>query len=300
MGRRATTTTTQDNTRAITDWIPTRGISAHKAWHGTIAKKPWEYKVTAVIPHLDTSELLDTNIALLRLQTERPFIVIVDTGSSARHMGVLDELERCNEDIEVHRLRFKSVVHPSDPVAVAMDLAFSACRTEWIYATHADCFLKNQHFIENTLEKMRVRDFSVAGYRITERKGVDTSKWVGHTATFFNTKFCDEHNLAWSQRKLCNLTGEDHAGDQKTSSYPDTEFLINVQLDVIAKDLKRPNRWIIGTEENYITTDDEDICHVRSYASSKLYSPEHFKKASKSMERAMTEAYKRIKKWSDK
>ena len=284
--------------RGLTDWIPTRGITHGKPWQGTIGRKPWEYEVTAVIPHLDTSELLQTNISLLQAQTIQPYIVIVDTGSSPRHLGVLDEIERMNDGVEVHRLRFKGVVHPSDPVAIAMDLAFSLCSTSFIYATHADCFLKRREYFADMLGKLRINPQSICGYQITDRPGLDTKNWVGHTSTFFETEFVDANNLAWSQRKFCNLTGCDHEGDKKTNSKPDTEFLINWQMDRLQKKGHDANRLIIGTETNYETTDDDNLTHVRSYASSKLYSSEHFAKCAGDMARALKEADERLKEWN--
>jgi len=266
----------------------------HRPWFGLGTVKPWDRKVTVVIPHLDTSELLDTVTQLHRLQTVTPNILIVDTGSSPRHLGVLEDIERAFEDVEVHRLRFKAVKHPSDPVAVAMDLAFSLCTTEYMFATHADCLPMRRDLLEWFIALAEGPDdgVPVVGYQITDRAGIETEGWVGHTATLFHMPTVDRLGLGWSQRRLCNLTGMSHFGNEMCSGYPDTEFLLNTQLDTLGLP-----RLIVGKEVNYETTKDHNITHVRSYASAKLYSPTHFEKARIDMAEAMTLAHERLPQW---
>ena len=66
-------------------------LTIKSPWEGSCEKKPWKYKATAVIPCLNTSETLRTCIELLRLQKERPYIMIIDTGSRSDHLdSVLD------------------------------------------------------------------------------------------------------------------------------------------------------------------------------------------------------------------
>ncbi len=276
----------------LTNCVPYRGVSIRKPWQGLSKKKPWFNECTIVIPHLDTSELLDTCIESWKQQTVKSNIIVVDTGSSPRHMGVVDELELYHKEVEVHRLRFKAVKHPSDPVAIAMDLAFSLCSTRFLFATHADCFPARNDLVEWMISCRESSGCPVVGYQITDRKGIDTDGWVGHTATLFDMVEADNLNLAWSQRKLCNLTGMDHFGNNRCNGYPDTEFLINEQLDRAGVE-----RNIIGKEVNYETTDDKNILHVRSYSSSKLYSPEHHKKASMDMSQALSKTHERLIKW---
>ena len=278
--------------RPLTSWVPYRGVHIDRPWRGPENEKPWDRVVTVVIPHLDTSELLDTCIEAWRLQTVPVNILIVDTGSSSRHLGVLDEWERLAPDVEVHRLRFKAVIHPSDPVAIAMDLAFSLCTTKFLFATHADCFPARRDLIEWMMEEARDNEAPVAGYEITPREGLETEGWVGHTATLFDMNVMDELGIGWSQRRLCRITGMDHEGNNRTSGYPDTEFLVNELSDRLGV-----KRHIVGKEENFVTTDDENIIHVRSYASSKLYSPDHHEKASTDMADALARTHERIERW---
>lgn len=277
---------------SLTNHVPYRGVILEKPWQGPQEVKPWHRKVTIVAPFLDTSELLDTFIEAWLLQTVDANICIIDTGSSPRHAGVLDEYERTDDRIEVHRLHFKAVKHPSDPVAIAMDLAFSLCTTEFLFATHVDCFPARRDLIEDFIQIRNESNAPVVGYQITDRKNIDTEGWVGHTATLFDMKQADLLNLAWSQRRLCNLTGMDHFGNNRCNGYPDTEFLINEQLDRAGVD-----RFIVGKEENYVTTDDANILHVRSYNSSKLYSPKHHAKAVVDMAEALRTTHERISRW---
>jgi len=272
--------------------LPYSAIQLDKPWQGPDEVKPWDRPVTIVAAHLNTSELIDTFITSWLLQSIDCNLVIVDTGSSERHMAVLREWERRESRVEVHQLHFKAVKHPSDPVAIAMDLAFSLCTTPYMFATHVDCFPVRQDLVESFIEAAKASGDPVAGYQITPRAGIDTEGWVGHTATLFDMTRADELNLAWSQRKLCQLTGMDHFGNNRCGGYPDTEFLINKQLDLVGIP-----RLIMGTEENYVTTDDANIVHVRSYASSKLYSPDHHSKATVDMEKALVETKERIELW---
>jgi len=298
MGRRDEADTAKDRFERpkktpLTDWLPYRGVNLHKSWQGPDKVKPWHRQVTIAVPFLDTSETLDTLIESWLLQTIDANIVIIDTGSSSRHMGLLDEYERTDPRIEVHRLRFKAVKHPSDPVAIAMDLAFSLCSTDYLFATHADCFPARRNLIEDMIQIRHDTNAPVVGYQITDRENINTKGWVGHTATLFDMQQADLLNLAWSQRRYCHLTGMDHFGNNRCNGYPDTEFLINEQLD-------RANvkRAIIGYESNYVTTDDDNILHVRSYGSSKLYSKQHFQRANGDMADALRVTQQRIKEWT--
>src|SRR5580658_4241296 len=115
------------------DISPLRGFGVNTTqspWEGSDRKKPWHYKVTAAIPAIDTVETLEVCIELLRLQTERPFIQIIDTGSRGKQLEKMRNLQA--DDVEVHFLQLNGVQHPSDYPAMAMDLAFALCRSDFI------------------------------------------------------------------------------------------------------------------------------------------------------------------------
>ena len=60
-------------------------------WEGNCILKPWDYKVTAAIPVMDTYESLKICVDLLNLQTVKPFIIIIDTGSEEFNLNkILD------------------------------------------------------------------------------------------------------------------------------------------------------------------------------------------------------------------
>lgn len=265
-------------------------LTVDSPWEGNCHKKPWEYKVTAVIPCLNTSETLKCCIDLLRLQTERPFITIIDTGSQEDHLRKTLDLR--DEDVEVHSIALNGVMHPSDYPAMAMDLAMTLCRSKFMFATHADVFLKRRDFLEY-LCNICDNDFSVVGYEMSPRAHNDWKGMVSHTATMYDMKVMDKIGFGWSLRRLCSEYGiVDYKPDPMRPSWPDTEILGNYILrrnNVLTK--------IIGHEENQQRTDDENIDHFRSYTSGKMYSPPHFKKTRSWFDDAILKAKKRIESW---
>ena len=270
-------------------WSPARPHGFEKAWEGTYETKPWDYTVTAVIPHLDTPDLLPLVIETLRLQTERPFIIVIDTGSLPEHWDKVEALA-C-EDVEVHRIRLNGAIHPSDPVAMAMDLAQSLCRTDFLYCTHADVFLRRRDFLADLLAL--AREHKVAGYEITPRGNLEWEGMVSHTATMIDIKFADAIGLGWSQRRLMHLHDVDYYGpDKMPGGWPDTEVLINI---IFRREGFQP--LLIGKEQNYERTVDDNIDHVRSLPSATQYSPAHLVKATAWLDDALTGAAERVTLW---
>lgn len=188
-----------------TDLAPLRGSNVNtqqSPWEGSSKKKPWNYRVTAAIPCLDTVETVEICIELLRLQSERPYIVLIDTGSLGDQIQAMLQLQA--DDVEVHSLRLNGVRHPSDFPAMAMDLAFTVCQTEYMFATHADCFLRKRTFIEELL-KMGQEISPVVGYEMSPRAHADWKGMVSHTATIYHMPVMDKIGFGWSLRRLCNM-----------------------------------------------------------------------------------------------
>lgn len=276
---------------------PLRNVSLMKSpWEGDCSKKPWEYAVTAAIPVLDTFESLNICIEILRLQTIKPFIVIVDTGSTGDNLK--DILNLRSEDLEVHSIRTNGVLHPSDFPAFAMELAQTLCRTEYLFATHSDVFLKKRNFLENLLEicgPKEINKYPVVGYEITPRKHSDWEGMISHTASMYHIKTLDEIGFGWNMRRLASMYDlKNHKPNPMMPSWPDTEILGNV----ILRQNKIPTK-IIGKESNFQRNNDENIDHCRSITSGLLYSPEYYKKAKEWYELAKKEALDRIKKWKN-
>ncbi len=270
---------------------PIKGPPERKGWEGNCLKKPWAYKVTAVIPVLDTPEELTLVVELLRLQTERPFIVIIDTGSTYENLSRVQCLR--NEDLEVHSILLNGVEHPSDFVTMAMDLGFSCCRTDYLFATHADCFIRRKDFVED-LVNMTDEKTPVVGYEISPRQHKDWVGMVSHTASMYYMPIMDRIGFGWSQRRLCNLFGlASKKPDPMKPNWPDTELLGNYILRHYNLTPK-----LIGSEQNFQATKDDNIYHARTLTSGKLYSPEYYKMAKRWADEAMEEARENIKKWS--
>lgn len=273
------------------DLAPIRGKIVKNPWQGSCKKKPWEYKITAVIPCLDTYEQLKICTDLLRLQTEKPYIMAIDTGSCPEQRELISSLRE--EDFEVHQISLNGVLHPSDFPAMAMDFAFTLCRTPYLFATHADCFLRRKNFLEDLLAICQKHP--VAGYQISPRSHSDWKGMVSHTATMYHMATMDKIGFGWSMRRLCNIFNiSDHRPVPARPNWPDTEILGNY----IMRQYKiKP--YLIGEEKNFSRQVDDNIDHFRSYTSGKLYSPGYYKRVSEWYEAAKEDALKRIENWKN-
>lgn len=273
------------------NFAPLRNKSANeRPWEGGCQKKPWEYKVTAVIPCMDTFEPLSLCVQLLQLQTECPYVVIIDTGSQPEIYSKIETLR--SESVEVHSLRLNGTFHPSDFPAIAMDLAFSLCRTQFLFATHADVFIKRKDFLEELMKLCKYTSPAV-GYEISPRLHEDWKGMISHTASMYYIPTMDKIGFGWSLRRLCNLFGiSDSKPDPTRPCWPDTELLGNYLL-------KKNNivPHLIGKEQNFKRTNDNNIDHFRSYTSGKLYSSSYFKLATEWYEDARNQALERIAQW---
>lgn len=263
-------------------------------WRGCCNRKPWEYRVSAVIPVIDTPESLELCVELLRLQTERPYIIVVDTGSTGENLDRIMQLHA--EDLEVHSLRINGVQHPSDPVCMAMDAAQSLCRTEYMFATHSDTYAVRRDLLEWMLSMCGPPEESlspVVGYEMSPRSHDDWKGMVSHTATMYHTRTLDKIGFGWSMRRLASMYDlPDHEPDPTRPNWPDTEILGNVILR--ENDIKVK---LIGSEQNFQRNRDENIDHCRSLSLGVLYSPDYFEASKAWVAEAMNDSRERIKKW---
>lgn len=263
-------------------------------WRGECKKKPWEYRVSAIIPVIDTPETLKLCVELLRLQTEPPYIIVVDTGSTQKNFSRIMNLHA--EDLEVHSLRINGVQHPSDPVCMAMDAAQSLCRTEYMFATHSDVFAVRRDLIEWMLSMCGPSEdslYPVVGYEMSPRSHDDWRGMVSHTATMYHVRTLDKIGFGWSMRRLASIYElPNHEPDPTRPNWPDTEILGNVLLrenDIRVR--------LVGGEQNFQRNRDENIDHCRSLSLGVLYSPDYRQASRDWVEEAMNEARERIKKW---
>jgi len=274
---------------------PLRNRKAEEApWRGSCARKPWEYRVTAVIPVMDTPECLELCVELIRLQTERPYIVVVDTGSQRQNLERI--LDMHAEDLEVHCIRQNGTMHPSDPVCVAMDTAQSMCRSEYMFATHSDAFLMRRDFLEWMLTLCGEEDEGlspVVGYEMSPRNHEDWKGMISHTATMYHIPTLDRIGFGWSMRRLASLCGlPNQEPHPERPNWPDTETLGNMILRH-----NRTRTMIIGSESNFARNKDENIDHARSITLGMLYAPDYHKVASEWLKDAMDQARSRINTW---
>lgn len=272
-------------------WSPYRGFpNAHL---GRVEKKPWDYACEAWIPIMDTLDTLPYVIELLRLQDSRPFIVLVDTGSKKESFDKLEELYGDADDIELHRFRFKGVKHSSDYPAFAMDLAMSVCRTEHLFCTHSDVFLKKKDLLTRLIDlcdKFR----PAVGYQMSPRDHEDWRKMVSHTCTMLHIPTMDKISASWSLRKLCNRKGLEFIPNhpEMGNNWPDTEILLNYMLWENGLEAK-----LIGEEKNHVRTNDDNIDHCRSLTAARLYFAEGAKTRQSWVDDAIEQAKERIKLW---
>jgi hypothetical protein len=259
-------------------------------WEGLCEKKAWDYEVAVAIPCLNTSETLPICIELLQMQTVKPYIMIIDTGSIYEHLEKTLSLR--NSNVEVHTIALNGVRHPSDYPAMAMDMAFSLCRSPYLFATHADCFLRRRDFLEELVQLCRTKSPAV-GYELSPRAHKDWKGMLSHTASMYDMKIMDQIGFGWSLRRLCNQYGiVDYRPEPIRPNWPDTEILGNYILkkhDIVPH--------LIGHEENQSRTLDENIDHFRSYTSGKMYSPPYFQTAKAWYNDAKESALRRIEEW---
>jgi hypothetical protein len=265
-------------------------LTVDAPWEGNCPKKPWDYQVTACIPSLNTSETLPICIELLRLQTVRPYIIIIDTGSVDEHLAATEKLRAT--DVEVQLMRLNGVRHPSDYPAMAMDIAFAVCRTEYLFATHADVFLRKRTLVEEFIGLCKTKSPAV-GYELSPRAHEDWKGMLSHTASMYHMPTMDRIGFGWSLRRLCNQHGiVDYKPDPMKPNWPDTEILGNY----ILKEHKIVP-YLVGKEYNQQRTLDDNIDHFRSYTAGKMYSPPYWRVVLPWYESALSDAKDRIEKW---
>jgi hypothetical protein len=263
---------------------------ARLAWEGRAAQKPWHYAVTAVVPHLDTLEPLTACLDLLRLQTERPYLLVIDTGSPPALLPKVEALRA--EDCEAHYVRAHGYLHSSEPVSVAQDLAFALCRSEYLYCTHADVFLNRRDYLARLLSLCSA-DCPAVGYEMSPRSWA-TQDWrgmVSHTATMLHMPTMRRLGVTWNMRVAYELAG--WVG-RAANGWPDTETGMNL---ILRRAGVRP--LLLGPEHNYALYRDENLTHVRSYPGTRVYSPQdpYHARAARWMETALAEARARAREW---
>lgn len=260
------------------------------SYGGRGLKRPHEFDLTVAIPHLNTIDELEMCVRLLRLQTIRPYIMIVDTGSDPETAARL-ELMR-GHDLEIHYIAAGGYRHASEPVTVALDLSQSLCQTKLLFHTHADCFLRRRDCLEN-FARLTNSNTPVVGYRMSPRDWA-TKDWewmIGHTATMFYMPSIHRAGATWSMQRMHYQLG---LSFENLGGWPDTETCFNHCLrDAGIKPV------FIGHDRNKERQVDDNIDHFRSFCGSKVHDPagEYHRQAMEWRNAAMTEAAARLELW---
>lgn len=290
-------------------WLaPLRGSGNRpRPWEGRQARKPWEYKVTAAIVHLDTPELVSAVVDTLRAQSERPYILVVDTGSLSENRAALEAMEA--DDLETLFLRPRAWRCTSEPVSVAMDCAFARCQTELLYATHVDVFLKRRDFVAWLARQCDARTPAV-GYQMSPREKWGNDLWrriLSHTATIFHMPTMRRIGGLWSMTAAFERLGLPAVQPYETG-WPDTEVNLGLTLlehgigvrwvgDPVPGPNDPPSVLMIGTEENQ-PYEDENLEHIRSTTSHRLYDEDVARSREQLLAEAIRRAQQRAQEWN--
>jgi hypothetical protein len=273
-------------------------------WEGAAKVKPWQYRVTAVVVHLDAPEPLAVCLDTLRAQTERPYLLVIDAGSHERHRKAVEAMEA--EDCEVAFLRPRGWRATSEPVAAAMDVAFALAQTDYVFATHIDVFLKRRDALSDWVGQCDAST-PVVGYQMSPRPAWGSDLWreiPSHTATTYHMPTMRRMGARWSMIAAAERLGIPHAQPYHTG-FPDTEVNLGLQLQewgVRRWDAGQPRPmadrcWLnLGPEENE-PYETPDLVHVRSYSGMRLYGSEGQNRQRK-LDAAMDEARARVRDWA--
>jgi len=274
----------------FTEWAPVRGIPTAKAWEGAAGIKPWDFACECHLAVLDPGVHLEVVIALLRAQSVRPYIVITDTGSRPENLERLEAMRA--PDLELHSLRFSGNRHPSDPVAVACDLAFAMCRTEKIILTHDDVFLRQRTSLEQLLE-MTCKSSPAVGFRMTPRDHPLWTTTVAHSLACFHMPTMRRIGATWNLRRAAEMMGAEHDQRGRLGNALDTETCLSLVLGEFGiKPL------ILGEEANFEQTIHPLARHLRTLTGSSLYSPAHYAKTQGWLSEALAEATTNLEEWA--
>lgn len=244
--------------------------------------------MTAIIPTLEWSVLLELVVVSLLLQTEPPLVMIVDTGSER----TTDKLQamRSRNRVEVISIPLQGWIHPSEPVASAIEAAWSCIHTPYAYLTHDDCIAKRRGLLAEMVAQTTTH--KAVGYRITERPYPEWRTELGHTCLMLDVAAMDRIGMSWNLRAFATVTGQSLDPEVCGPNKVDTERFMNLKLrqaGIIP--------LFIGEELNYERTNDKNIDHCRSRTSALLYSPEHAAKTQPWVNDAIHEANLRHAEW---
>lgn len=252
-------------------------------------RKPWDFDCEVSMPHLESMDTLPTVIELLRTQTVKPFISIIDCGSSRETCDRLEAMRA--DDLEIHFHRFNGVRHVSDFPATACDFAFSICRSPKLILMHTDVFLRSIDALETMLD-MCCKETPAVGFRMTPREHEGWKKAIAHTFAAFHMEQMRRIGATWSLPRACEILRCEHSMTGTLGNMLDTETALSLVLE--QHGIKPA---FIGSEENWEQTVHPLIRHVRTLTGTRLYCPTKRIAAEQRLTEAMDEATKNLKDW---
>jgi len=234
------------------------------SYAGPLMRKPWDYELAVVLPHLGTLDLLRASVACWRHQTVSPYLVVIDTGTQPMDAADLEELR--SYDLEIHFINSHGWRHSSSPVAAALDLAFAVCQQRYALLTHVDVFPKAYTLIEDLLPRCSA-SCPVVGYQMSFRFGSEEWKKItSHTLTLVDLAAMRRVRVTWN---LLAVLEADNEVEDRYFGWPDTEtqFGRSLSAEGIVPEF-------LGPESNAHVYETEHIVHWRSLPSVRHYLPE--------------------------
>lgn len=267
-----------------------------RRYEGFAKKKPWEYRTTAVVLTFETpEEQLRVVLDLLRYQSEKPYLMIVDTGSSRANVSAIERIADETEDIEAHFVRSRGWIASSAPCAAAMDVAFALCQTPYLFATHDDVFLMRRRFVQEIREQCDEATPAV-GYQMSPREFWEQENvafkelWkstLSHTSTVYHMPSMRKYGAFWSMPAAFEKLGLPI--EQPKYGFPDTEVNLGLCLNAAGVGVRflgdpapdvlsgeKPSVLMLGEELNDIQKTANWV-HVRSSTSQRIYNPISFR-----------------------
>jgi hypothetical protein len=211
--------------------------------------------VCVAIPHIQALDLLAIAVDLWRLQTVKPYILIVDTGAPWEAVQRLEAMRA--DDLEIHYVRAGGYIHSSAPVSLGMDLAFARCPTTYLFSTHMDVFPRRRDFLAWMLGQCDA-DTPVVGWEQSPRHDPGYKGCVSHTATMWHMPTMRAKSISWGWEYWYSVHG---LPARPTIGYPDTEQPVNLRLreaGIVPK--------LLGGEPNFERHVTEWFDHPRSVA----------------------------------
>lgn len=253
-------------------------------------------EVTVVIPFKHNTDWLDLSVKMWLAQHGDITIHVLDTENqllnSRKPHPQSDDVYTKSEwlfnhpKIEVAHLGLREGKHhPSDPVAIAYDFAFSRCLSRYILTTHVDVFPKHRDvvsvMISNTQGGLRPavgwemskRGFPAQMLKVFHDEGVaiPPEVWdvynkapspsdgvIGMVCSLFDVAAMDRICLTWSLRRCHHMFGTSR-GATDAYGWPDTETASKFFFDkagVVPR--------FLGRETNFENQETDHWIHARS------------------------------------